>query len=73
MEEQDLKAEMSYLVQHRKGEIALTKGVGIMMTAINAKIVFPHLYVRAANICWENKGKAMAKRLPNVDECSKGS
>lgn len=62
---------MTFLVKHRKSETALTKGVGIMKTAINAKRVFPHLYVRTANICWENRGKAMPKRLPNIEGLQK--
>ena len=34
-----------------------------MNSARNAKIVFAHLYVRAAYICCVNSGKAMPKRF----------
>ena len=46
----------------------LTNGIGSSKTATNAKSVFAHLYVRAANICSVNKGNAIPMRLPTCQK-----
>lgn len=47
-----------------------------MRSAIQAKIVQPHLYVTSANICGVKSGKAIAMRFPNerrsVRNCNTG-
>lgn len=49
---------------NNKKEMRLTKGIGIMATAMSAKSVFAHWYVRLSYILCVNSGNTAPRRFP---------